>query len=269
MDEMSEPDAAAFNTLALDGGACFVLVCDHASARLPPEYGTLGLDPAELRRHIAWDIGAADLTRALSAELNAPAVLSGYSRLLVDCNRAPDDPSRHPLASDGTTIPGNRDLTGAEADLRDRRFAEPYHQAIARMVANSEARLGHPPAIVSIHSFTPTFQGVDRPWHVGVLWDEVDGRLPLPVIDLLRSDADLCVGDNQPYSARQPQGLTMRRHAEDPGLPHVLFEVRQDLIDTPDGAIAWAHRLAMVLERALRYLPRPFARLPRGRAATG
>jgi len=263
MDDTAEQDEPAFEILAPQGGACFVLTCDHASRRLPAEYGTLGLAAADLHRHIAWDIGAADVTRALSAEMDAPAVLSRYSRLLVDCNRAPGDPSRHPLVSDGTEIPGNTGLGAAEAARRDRRFAEPYHQAIARMVSGSESRLGHPPALVSIHSFTPTFRGEDRPWHVGILWDEVDGRLPLPVLELLRGAGDLCVGDNQPYNARQPEGLTMRRHAEEPGLPHVLFELRQDLIDTPDRAIAWAHRLALVLDRALGRLSRPFERLPR------
>lgn len=254
-------DADAYSVLAPGGRSCFVLVCDHASRRLPARYGNLGLDPAELHRHIAWDIGAADVTRALSAELDAPAVLSGYSRLLVDCNRAPADPSRHPALSDGTRIPGNLRLDPAEEAARDRRYAEPYHRAIERTIAAAESRLGHPPAVVSVHSFTPTFQGSDRPWHVGILWNEEDGRLPLPVLELLRADGDLCVGDNQPYSARQPEGLTMRRHAELPGLPHILFELRQDLIDTPDGATAWAHRLALVLQRALERMPPPFARL--------
>lgn len=256
--------AEACTVLAPEGRSCFVLVCDHASRRLPERYGLLGLDPADLHRHIAWDIGAADVTRALSAELDATAILSGYSRLLVDCNRAPGDPSRHPEESDGTRIPGNIGLDPAEIALRDRLYAEPYHQAIARCIAAAEARLGHPPALVSIHSFTPTFQGFDRPWHVGILWNEVDGRLPLPAMELLRAEGDLCVGDNQPYSARQPAGLTMRRHAEATGLPHVLFELRQDLIDTPDGAAAWAHRLATVLRRALERLPPPFERLAPG-----
>ncbi len=257
-----DADGSACTLLAPHGRSCFVLVCDHASRLLPADHGNLGLEPADLHRHIAWDIGAADVTRALSAELDAPAVLSGYSRLLVDCNRAPDDPSRCPESSDGTAIPGNHGLTPAEKDARDRRFAAPYHRAVDRMVQEAERRLGHPPAIVSVHSFTPVFQGRERPWHVGILWNEVDGRLALPVMNLLRTDAALCVGDNQPYSARQPEGLTMRRHAEEPGLPHILFELRQDLIDTPDGATAWAHRLALVLDRALQHCPPPFARLP-------
>lgn len=248
--------------LAPQGRSCFVLVCDHASRRLPPDHGTLGLDPADLHRHIAWDIGAADVTRALSAELDAPAVLSGYSRLLVDYNRAPDDPSRFPETSDGTAIPANRGLSPSQKAARDRRFAAPYHLAVDRMIREAGQRLGHPPAIVSVHSFTPAFQGRERPWHIGILWNEVDGRLALPVLELLRADGGLCIGDNQPYSARQPEGLTMRRHAEEPGLPHILFELRQDLIDTPDGATAWAHRLALALNRALQHLPPPFARLP-------
>ena len=257
------PDAP-FTCLAPEGGARFVLVCDHASRALPPEAGSLGLDPAELHRHIAWDIGAADVTRALSAELDAPAVLSGYSRLLVDCNRAEDDPSRFPERSDGTAVPANAGLSAAEKARRNRLYAAPYHDAVADMIARAEARLGHPPAIVSVHSFTPVFQGRERPWHVGILWNEVDGRLANPVMDLLRADDGLCVGDNQPYSARQPEGLTMRRHAEVPGLPHILFELRQDLIDTRDGATAWAHRLALVLRRSLELYPPPFARLGPG-----
>jgi predicted N-formylglutamate amidohydrolase len=227
----------------------FLLVCDHASRALPAAYGTLGLEESELWRHIAWDIGAADVTRRLATALAAPAILSGSSRLLVDCNRATDDPTFICQVSDGTVIPGNRNLAPEEIRHRIRSYYEPYHQTITAEVARLSGQVAAP-ALVSIHSFTPVMRGVQRPWHVGILWDQ-DPRLAEPLLRLLGEDAALVVGDNQPYTARSTVGDTMQRHGAATGLPQVLIELRQDLVDTHHGAEAWADRLATVLRRLL------------------
>jgi predicted N-formylglutamate amidohydrolase len=245
-----DPDEApGFEALNDTGRAPVLIVCDHASRAVPRRLEGLGLDEAVLMRHIGWDIGAAEVARRLSHTLDAPAVLSGYSRLVVDCNRFPEHASAMPEVSDGVPVPGNRGL--AEAD-RARRLAacfEPYHRAIARRLAAFAAR-GIAPAILSIHSFTPVMNGVARPWHVGVLWDR-DPRIAVPLIARLGADPTRVVGDNQPYSAREPVGYTMRAHADPAGLPHALVEIRQDLIDTNAGAEAWATILAECLEPIL------------------
>jgi predicted N-formylglutamate amidohydrolase len=231
--------------------APFLLVCDHASRTLPPAYGTLGLDAAELWRHIAWDIGAADVTRRLAALLDAPAVLSRYSRLLVDCNRAESDPTLVCRISDGTVVPGNRDIDGTETARRIARYHTPYHEAVAAEVERLTAAVApRAPALVDVHSFTPVMKGFARPWHVGILWNR-DPRLAQPLMEVLAEDPTLVVGDNEPYSGQGNVGYTTRRHAESAGLPHVLIEVRQDLIDTHLGAEAWARRLAAALGRVL------------------
>ena len=233
---------AAYRTVNPQGRFPALILCDHASRALPPSYDGLGVAEAELRRHIGWDIGAADVTERLAAKLDAPAILSGWSRLLVDCNRDPRDQTLCCPESDGTIVPGNRNMTDEERERRLALYFTPYHQAIADMLQDMQTRIPVP-ALISIHSFTPVMQGQERPWHVGILWDK-DGRLPLPLMAGLRADGGLVVGDNEPYDGRQHVGYTTRRHAEPLGLPHVLIEIRQDLIDTHDGAEAWAERLA-------------------------
>ena len=245
----AQPANCPFEIANPDGRAPLLLVCDHASRALPPAYGTLGLDEAELWRHIAWDIGAADVTRRLAQLLDAPAVLSGYSRLLVDCNRAGDDPTLVCRVSDGTVVPGNRSFDAAELARRMALAHAPYHAAVEAAMARLRARAAAP-ALINIHSFTPVMKGVERPWHIGVLWDQ-DGRIAVPLMQVLREDTDLVVGDNEPYSGRSNVGYTCRRHAEAAGLPNVLIELRQDLIDTRHGAEAWAGRLAAALRRVL------------------
>jgi predicted N-formylglutamate amidohydrolase len=177
-------------------------------------------------------------------------VLAGYSRLVIDCNRWPDDPSSIPLESDGIAIPGNAALD--EAARRERRalLFEPYHDAIDRQLAQLGAG-GRPPAVISMHSFTPKMQGFARPWHIGVLWDG-EGRIAKPLLAALRAELDpATVGDNQPYSAREPVGFTQRHHAYERGLPHVAIELRQDLIADDKGAAEWAKRLARLLKPIL------------------
>lgn len=240
----------------LEGGRQdLLLTCDHASRALPGAYGSLGLGEAELVRHIGWDIGAAALTEALVARLDAPAVLSGFSRLLVDCNRAPDDPTLICELSDGTVIGGNRGLSSGEVALRIERYHTPYHTAIAQQI-DAMRRNVEAPAIVSIHSFTPTMRGRARPWHCGILWDK-DPRLAVPLMTKLGAEPGLEVGDNQPYSGKSHVGYTMGRHGASAGLPHVLIEVRQDEIDRPAGVERWAERLARVLAEIMAETP-PF-----------
>lgn len=242
-------DPPAYSILNPQGRAPVLLVCDHASRALPRRYGDLGLDPAELYRHIAWDIGAADVTRRLCEMLDAPAVLSGFSRLLVDCNRKTDDPTFICQVSDGTVVPGNRGLAPDEIAGRIDAFHAPYHRAIERTLADMRARVAAP-ALFSIHSFTPVMRGFERPWHVGVLWNR-DPRLAVPLMRILRDDPTLVVGDNEPYSGKTEVGYTMVRHGARAGLPHVLLEIRQDLIDTHHGADAWAMRIGRAIQRLM------------------
>lgn len=218
-----------------------IILADHASNAMPPEFGGLGLPPAELERHIGYDIGVAVLTRALAASLKAPAVLSRFSRLLIDPNRGDDDPTLVMRLSDGAIVPGNADLDEAGVRQRMERFSLPYHAAIASVIDRMLAE-GAVPAVISIHSFTPRMKGVARPWHVGILWDR-DPRLPLPLLEALQADASIMTGDNEPYDGAL-EGDTMSRHCIGRGLPHVLIEVRQDLIATEADAIRWGERLA-------------------------
>ena len=226
-----------------------LLTCDHASNAIPRALGDLGLPSAAQRQHIAWDIGAAAVTRLLAEALDAPALLTGYSRLVIDCNRDPGDPTSIPAVSDGVAVPGNRNLPEAARAARHAACFRPYHSAIA---ARLDALLaaGTPPALLSIHSFTPVMAGVARPWHIGILWDK-DGRIPQPLLAALRADPAITVGDNQPYSAREPAGYTVRHHAVQRGLPHVAIELRQDLVAGNEGARSWAARLAAALRPIL------------------
>jgi predicted N-formylglutamate amidohydrolase len=232
------------------GRAPCLLLCDHAGRWIPPHLDKLGLPEQELCRHIGWDIGAAHVTRQLALLLDAPAVLCHSSRLVIDPNRKPGDPSSIPEISDGTLVPGNQNLDDTEAQRRLGRYFVPYHRAVARQIAQLRRRVGAP-AIVSIHSFTPIMQRGWRPWEVAVLWDE-DDRLAGPVLEGLRRDPAIRVGDNEPYSGRYPVGYTIPFHARRTGLPHVTFELRQDLIDTGARAAAWADRIAEVLREPLR-----------------
>jgi predicted N-formylglutamate amidohydrolase len=241
---LAPDEPAPFEILNEGGQAPVLLLCDHASRFVPRALDNLGLSEAELSRHIAWDIGIADVTRDLAIRLNAPAVLSHFSRLLVDPNRAHDDPTLIPQLSDGAIVPANRHLPEAARQARIDAFHRPYHAAVTRMLDALCAR-GPVPALISMHSFTPVMKGIERPWQIGILWNR-DGRLPVPLMDRLRAEG-LTVGDNEPYSGRDNHGYTLHVHAEPRGLANVLIEMRQDLVDTHHGAADWAARL----ERAL------------------
>jgi predicted N-formylglutamate amidohydrolase len=220
-----------------EGAAPFLFICDHASRAVPRRLGALGLSDEELSRHIGWDIGAAEVARRLSKRFDAPAILSGYSRLVVDCNRPTDDPTSIPAISDGVVVPGNRALAPEDVAGRVDACFHPYHRAIRRALKAKE-RDGRAPALLSIHSCTPELRGFARPWHVGVLWDK-DGRIARPLMRALEARGGVCVGDNQPYSARTHSGYSIDAHANAVGLPHVMVEIRQDLIADQAGVARW------------------------------
>ena len=225
-----------------------ILLCDHASNALPEEYGSLGLPPAQLERHIGYDIGAATVTRAIAARLTAPAVLTRFSRLLIDPNRGADDPTLVMRLSDGALVPGNARADTDEIRRRIERFYRPYHNAIAALV-NEKLERGVVPILFAVHSFTPVWRGAPRPWHVTMLWDN-DPRVARPMIEAFGRDPALVVGDNEPYDGAL-EGDTLYQHATLRGLPNALIEVRQDLIGTQEGAEDWGRRIAQALSPLL------------------
>mgnify|MGYP000857258481 FL=1 len=225
-----------------------LLACDHASNRVPRSLAGLGLSEASLQRHIAIDIGAGDVTRYLARMLDTTAVLCNYSRLVVDCNRAPADPTCILALSDGDWVPGNQDLSDEDRWRRIHEIHQPYHQTID-MQLDRLHQDPYWPALISIHSFTPFFDQVHRPWEIGVLWD-TDPRIALPLLEKLAARG-VMVGDNEPYSGKHPADHTMDHHAELDRLPHVSIEIRQDLIGDPEGVKKWAQCLGEVLEEIL------------------
>ena len=226
------------------GGMLFV--ADHAKRAMPCEYGRLGLPASEFDRHIAYDIGVEMVTRRLCELTGAPAVLGGFSRLLIDPNRGEEDPTLIRQLYDGTVVPGNYPMSADERERRLDLFYRPYHDAVGSMMASVAEQSGRSPLIVSVHSFTPVMKGRPRPWHVGILWDS-DDRAVRPLIGMLAADPGLVVGDTEPYDGAL-RGDTMFRHAIVNGFAHVLIEIRQDLIATQAGADAWAERLAPMLD---------------------
>ncbi|HZF97674.1 MAG TPA: N-formylglutamate amidohydrolase [Pseudoxanthomonas sp.] len=259
---MTEPvaSAPAPGLLAADEPPCFtvhrpqgrspfVLIADHAGQRVPRALNDLGLPQSELDRHIGWDIGIAGVTRLLADALDAVAILQTYSRLVIDCNRPLGAPGSIAAASDGTAVPGNADLRPADAAARAREIFVPYHRRIA---AALDARSGpRPPVLIAMHSFTPVFAGVARPWHAGVLYHR-DARLARPLLQALGEEPGLLVGDNQPYSVSDATDYAIPVHGERRGLPHVELEIRQDLIADEKGQAQWAQRLARMLPACLR-----------------
>lgn len=243
---LDQPEPAPFERIDGPDDADVLLICDHASPLIPSRYDELGLAPEHRYAHVAWDIGAAEVTRGLARRLSCPAVLAGVSRLVIDCNRQPGDASSIPAMSCGVPVPGNRGVDDAEADGRAERWFWPYHHEIGTLLAH-QLRRGRVPAMVSVHSFTPCIGtgALARPWHVGVLSNR-DLRMTAPVLAALRAQPGLIVGDNEPYSAREIN-YTLDTHAGAAGLPHVSFEIRQDLVADPAGCERWADLLAQVL----------------------
>jgi predicted N-formylglutamate amidohydrolase len=239
----------AFEFVNPNGRSRAILTCDHASPRIPRRLANLGLAPADRSRHVAWDIGTAALARRLARILDAPLVLSGYSRLVVDCNRPLEVASAFCARSEDVDVPGNLALSEAEKTARAEAFYWPYHDAVHQLV---ESRMGHdlPPVMISLHSFTPVYLGRARPWHVGVHY-RLDRRLAALALAALRANATLTVGDNEPYPVALDEDYTIPVHAELRGLPYVLFEIRQDLLATEAGIADWADRLGDLLAKAL------------------
>jgi predicted N-formylglutamate amidohydrolase len=243
---------APFEEVNAGGGAPILLLCDHAANAVPAAVngGCLGLADAEMARHIAYDLGARGLTLELARLLDAPALMTRFSRLVIDPNRGEDDPTLVMQVYDGTIIPANRGLPAAEIGRRMHAYHRPYHVAIDAAIDRMQAA-GRRPALVAVHSFTPQLRGrAPRPWQIGVLWHH-DGRLARPLLARLRREPDICVGENQPYSG-QLEGDTLSRHGTGRGLPHVLLELRHDVIAGAADQRLWAERLAPILADVVR-----------------
>lgn len=256
---MTETLAESFRVYGRDEGGPFVLVSDHAGRAIPPSLGDLGLSAAERARHIGWDIGVDGVGRKLAEALPAVLVEQVYSRLVIDCNRAPGHPTSIVAQSDGTTVPRNLGLSALDATWREQAILHPYHQRITQEI---DARLacGRCVVVVALHSFTPAMHGRARPWQVGLLHNH-DPRLAHIMIDLLQAEG-LVVGDNEPYALTDTSDYTIPLHGEQRALPHIELEIRQDLITHPAGQAEWASLLARLLPRAwqifcTRYEQRP------------
>ena len=241
-------DPFAFELVNAEATRPILLVCDHASRAIPRSLGTLGLDADALSRHIAWDIGAAGLTRRLADRLGAPAVLAGYSRLVIDLNRQPGDPQSILKVSDGVVIRGNLRLSAEEQEARAEAFHWPYHHAVDQAFARLR-RTGREPLFFSVHTFTPSLGGEDRFWDLGVLWNR-DPRIAVPLVEILREREGLHVGDNQPYDGKEI-AYTLNLHAGSAGLAHCAVEVRQDHCESAAKLDEFADLLAAALERIL------------------
>jgi len=241
------PPETAYRIIGDRRPARWLITCDHATNRVPEWLGgDLGLPAEDMERHIAYDLGAAGLTRALAEVLDAPALLSEFSRLVIDPNRGEDDPTLLMKLYDGSIIPANRHAGRAETERRLDALHRPYHAAYADLAARRADTV-----LVAIHSFTPQLRSrAPRPWQVGILHSHRDSRLALPLIARLRAEADLCVGDNAPYSGHLP-GDSVDRHALQAGRPNVLIELRNDLIGTGAAQRHWAARLAPILKEVL------------------
>ena len=241
------PDVA-FHIDGEDRPGRWLVTCDHARNHVPEwvNGGDLGIPPADMARHIAWDVGAAGLARQLGAALDSPVILSDFSRLVIDPNRGEDDPTLVMKLYDGTIIPANRHITAAGVEERLDRLYRPYHAAYARLAALRPDRV-----IVAVHSFTPCLKGrTPRPWHVGVLYSHLDERLSRPLIARLMQETDLCIGDNEPYSGHLP-GDAIDRHALRLGRLNTLIEFRNDLIGDAAQQDHWATRLVPILTQTL------------------
>jgi predicted N-formylglutamate amidohydrolase len=237
------PDAV--ETVNPSGSSEIVLICEHASNHMPAEYRGLGVPPADLQTHIAWDVGAADVTRGLAGVLDAPAFLGTYSRLLIDLNRPFESPASIPAQSEATDIPGNLSLGEAEIERRRRTMFTPFHDRVASYLDRRRAA-GRPTWIVTIHSFTPVFLGVARPWHAGILFDQ-SRDFAETVIEGLARGSGLNVAANQPYTVDREGDYAIPVHGTDRDLPAILVEIRNDLIADVYGIAEWVGRLGPVL----------------------
>jgi predicted N-formylglutamate amidohydrolase len=248
-DKLLEPDEPEPVTVRNETGASpFLLVVDHAGNLFPRALGRLGVPTDECRRHIAWDIGIAEVTRLVGVAIDAMVIQQNYSRLVIDCNRPPGSPTSTPELSELTAIPGNVGLSDSQRVARERDIFWPYHQRIANEL-DRRRDSGRRAILIAMHSFTPVFKGTARPWHIGALYGR-DPRLAQVFLTLLRWEAGLVVGDNEPYAVTDASDFTIPVHGEQRGLLHLGIEIRQDLVAEETGQRDWANRLAGVLRSA-------------------
>ena len=243
---LTAEDPSPVRVLREDGTSDLFLTADHAGRVIPKALGQLGVSDAEMQRHIAWDIGIAAVTAHLSDLLDATAVLQTYSRLVIDCNRDPSWTSAMPEISENTAIPGNIGLSAEAKAERVKEIFLPYHDRIRHLL---DARAGRRTVLVAMHSFTPSFKGESRAMDVGMLYNR-DARLAYILLDLLRREGDLVVGDNAPYAITDDSDYGVPIHGEKRGLAHIEIEIRQDLIASSDGQLNWARRFARLLTDA-------------------
>lgn len=235
-----------------DGRSDYVLICDHAGNRVPRRLGTLGLDAVDLAGHIAWDIGAGAVASGLGDALDACVILQPFSRLVIDCNRPPGSADSIVSRSERTIIPGNVSISRGEAAARESEIFVPYHAQI-RQLLDARLRQGRRTLLLALHSFTPVYLGVHRPWHAAVLYNR-DSRLARLIARALRDEGGLVVGENEPYAVSDDTDYAIPRYGEARGLLHVELEIRQDLIADPAGQSVWTERLARLLLRVHRCL---------------
>lgn len=243
---LRDDELLPFEILNREGETPLLLICDHSSHRVPACLNKMGLSADELTLHIGYDIGVRNITQIISDRLKAPAVMCNYSRLVIDCNRQPGDPSSIPQICDGIAIPANQGLSEEEEVERSEAVFWPYHHAIIETGAHLW-RKGTPPALLSIHSFTPVLmsRSEERPWHISILWKE-DPRLALPLIQILNRQDGIVIGDNVPYSGWE-DAYSIDLHGAAPGLPYCAIEIRQDLISDKAGQEKWANILSSAL----------------------
>lgn len=253
MSWLDADDPPPFTVEHPDGSSPYVLTCDHASRRLPSRLSRLGLSDEALETHVAWDIGAAGVVRRLADALDAFLIMTNYSRLAIDCNRPPGSEDSIVARSERTEIPGNRDVSSDEAEARANALFHPYHDRIRAELDARRVR-GRPAVLLALHSFTPAYHGVERPWHTGLLYGR-DSRLGRVLLELLRAEPGLNVGDNEPYAVSDRTDYAIPVHGERRGIPNAGLEIRQDLIADANGQFAWAARLAPLLKQALAKLP--------------
>jgi predicted N-formylglutamate amidohydrolase len=242
---LQDDEAPPYEVVNSHGRGEAVLIVDHASNRIPRCLRNLGLTPALLDTHIAWDAGAAAVARALAALLDAPLLLANYSRLVIDCNRAPGSTGSILAVSDHVVVPGNQQLSAADKAARQRLFFDPYHAAIAALL---DQRRSVPTVLLGVHSFTPVLQGQQRPWHLGICYDR-DSRLAKQLLALLKPGNTAVIGNNEPYTIEEGIDYSLPWHAGRQALPHVMLEFRSDAISTTDAVTAWSEAVADALLR--------------------
>ena len=249
MGLLDPKDPPPFNIFNENGAANILFTSDHNGSSIPKKLKNLGVSAHEMRRHVAYDIGINAVSHALAARFNAPLIVSNYSRLVIDCNRYPGAISSIPMISDRTVVPGNENLSSSSAQDREKEIFTAYHSSVSKQIEMMQ-RNGKGPTLIALHSFTPVMDGEFRPWQIGILWKD-DERLARPIIEKLRQDKTLNIGDNKPYSGSEPAGYTVDYHVVPLNLMSIAVEFRQDLIEFQSGAEYWANCFGDALDSVL------------------